>query len=300
MEAVHESKMTYASEIADPAHAVFHGGMRGKRPTADERAAAVRAFARMNGRGPEKGELVYRRVHEGFVPEGVDVARIPMKPFSHYAILDRKAVEVMRVPWSGPVGGGEFRADHGRTTDRLAFYYMHMAERYATRGNWSGYTYNWRSEMVSRAVEALWWRGLKFDETVLGKAGYANPHAYFTRIIHNAFLESLHKEKRALEAVQKEAHIQLQLTEARGEKVGLAMRAAMGEADRRLFGDGESGDAVYDPVVLEDDRPLLVGNQRADSLAEAARISGRSMGDLRAALLGTKPIEGMRVSYLDI
>jgi hypothetical protein len=52
---------------------------------------------------------------------------------------------------------------HGNMTKKLAHMFMKLCERYATRSNWRGYTYN--DEMRSQALLQLSQIGLQFDES---------------------------------------------------------------------------------------------------------------------------------------
>jgi hypothetical protein len=74
-------------------------------------------------------------------------------------------------------------------TNKLAHMFMKLCERYATRSNWRGYTYN--DEMRSQALLQLAQIGLQFDE-----AKSANPFAYYTAAITNSFTRVLNIEKR--------------------------------------------------------------------------------------------------------
>jgi len=66
---------------------------------------------------------------------------------------------------------------------------MKLCERYATRSNWRGYTYN--DEMRSQALLQLSYIGLKFDESKS-----QNPFAYYTAAVTNSFTRILNVEKR--------------------------------------------------------------------------------------------------------
>jgi ABC-type dipeptide/oligopeptide/nickel transport system ATPase subunit len=66
---------------------------------------------------------------------------------------------------------------------------MKLCERYATRSNWRGYTYN--DEMRSQALLQLSQIGLQFDESKS-----QNPFAYYTAAITNSFTRVLNIEKR--------------------------------------------------------------------------------------------------------
>ena len=74
-------------------------------------------------------------------------------------------------------------------TEKLALMFMKLCERYATKGNWRGYTYN--DEMRGQALLQLSTVGLQFNE-----AKSQNPFAYYTAIVNNAFTRVLNIEKR--------------------------------------------------------------------------------------------------------
>jgi len=67
--------------------------------------------------------------------------------------------------------------------------FMKLCERYATRANWRGYTYN--DEMQSQALMQLSQIGLQFDESKS-----ENPFAYYTAAITNSFTRILNIEKK--------------------------------------------------------------------------------------------------------
>jgi len=67
--------------------------------------------------------------------------------------------------------------------------YMKLCERYGTRSNWRGYTYN--DEMRSQALLQLAQIGLQFDESKS-----ENPFAYYTAAITNSFTRVLNLEKK--------------------------------------------------------------------------------------------------------
>ena len=91
--------------------------------------------------------------------------------------------------WKGSLSNGEFCREHGRMTNKLANMFMKLCERYATRSNWRGYTYN--DEMRSQALLQLAQIGLQFDESKS-----QNPFAYYTAAITNSFTRVLNIEKR--------------------------------------------------------------------------------------------------------
>lgn len=91
--------------------------------------------------------------------------------------------------WKGNPDTGHYCRDHGSMTNKLAHMFMKLCERYATRSNWRGYTYN--DEMRSQALLQLSQIGLQFDESKS-----QNPFAYYTAAITNSFTRVLNIEKR--------------------------------------------------------------------------------------------------------
>jgi hypothetical protein len=91
--------------------------------------------------------------------------------------------------WCGDLDHGSFSKDHGQMTRRLAEMFVKLCERYATRSNWRGYTYN--EEMKGQALLQLSQIGLQFDESKS-----SNPFAYFTATITNSFTRILNIEKK--------------------------------------------------------------------------------------------------------
>ena len=67
--------------------------------------------------------------------------------------------------------------------------FMKLCQRYGTRANWRGYTYN--DEMQSQALMQLSQIGLQFDENKS-----ENPFAYYTAAITNSFTRILNLEKK--------------------------------------------------------------------------------------------------------
>ncbi|CAB4133723.1 hypothetical protein UFOVP257_445 [uncultured Caudovirales phage] len=126
-----------------------------------------------------------------------DISTVPTKytkvnfpPFQHYKLDENgKPYRVGKSHWKGDVETGEFCKEHGTMTKKLAHMFMKLCERYATRSNWRGYTYN--DEMRSTALLQLSQIGLQFDESKS-----ENPFAYYTAAITNSFTRVLNIEKR--------------------------------------------------------------------------------------------------------
>jgi hypothetical protein len=111
-------------------------------------------------------------------------------PFQHFRLDENNvAVCVGKSHWEGGLENGAFSKTHGKTTNKLARMYMKLCERYGTRSNWRGYTYN--DEMRSQALLQLTQIGLQFDESKS-----ENPFAYYTAAITNSFTRVLNLEKK--------------------------------------------------------------------------------------------------------
>jgi hypothetical protein len=111
-------------------------------------------------------------------------------PFQHYKVDESNAPYLVgKSHWKGDLENGKFSKDHGAMTAKLAHMFIKLCERYATRSNWRGYTYN--DEMRSQALLQLSQIGLQFDE-----AKSQNPFAYYTAAITNSFTRVLNIEKR--------------------------------------------------------------------------------------------------------
>ena len=149
----------------------------------------------------DKSDLVFRVMMFDHVPMDDERKRNPkttadhhtkvnFPPFQHYRIDKKgKTVCVGKSHWVGGMNNGYFSADHGKMTNQLALMYMKLCERYGTRANWRGYTYN--DEMQSQALMQLSQIGLQFDESKSD-----NPFAYYTAAITNSFTRILNIEKK--------------------------------------------------------------------------------------------------------
>ena len=116
--------------------------------------------------------------------------RVNFPPFYQYRIDEAKVPYIVgKSHWRGDLETGEFSKDHGNMTRKLAMMFMKLCERYATRSNWRGYTYN--EEMRGQALLQLSQIGLQFDESKS-----QNPFAYYTAAITNSFTRILNIEKK--------------------------------------------------------------------------------------------------------
>ena len=149
----------------------------------------------------EKTDLVFRVMTFDHVPLDETRKRNPKStadkhvkvnfpPFQHYKIDKKgKLVCVGKSHWEGGMSNGSFKLDGGKITNELAKMFMKLCERYGTRANWRGYTYN--DEMQSQALMQLSQIGLQFDESKS-----ENPFAYYTAAITNSFTRILNIEKK--------------------------------------------------------------------------------------------------------
>lgn len=116
--------------------------------------------------------------------------KLNFPPFQHYRFNEQGELEVIgKSHWEGGMENGYFNLQHGKATNKLAMMWMKLCDRYATRGNVRGYTYN--DEMRGQAILQLTQIGLQFDESKSN-----NPFAYYTAAVTNSFVRVINIEKR--------------------------------------------------------------------------------------------------------
>lgn len=116
--------------------------------------------------------------------------KVNFPPFQHWKFNDEdELICVGKSHWKGSLEKGKFDKDAGQITNTLARMMIKLCERYATRGNVRGYTYN--DEMRGQAILQLTQVGLQFDESKSD-----NPFAYFTAAVTNSFVRVINIEKR--------------------------------------------------------------------------------------------------------
>jgi hypothetical protein len=116
--------------------------------------------------------------------------KVNFPPFQHWKFDENdNLICVGKSHWKGPLTSGKFSKDHGQMTNDLARMFIKLCERYATRGNVRGYTYN--DEMRGQAILQLTQIGLQFDESKSD-----NPFAYYTAAVTNSFVRIINIEKR--------------------------------------------------------------------------------------------------------
>jgi hypothetical protein len=148
-----------------------------------------------------KEELIFRIMTFDHIPEEPGRKKNPktvadtrvklnFPPFQHYKFNDDgELVIVGKSHWEGGMDNGHFSMKHARASNELARMWMKLCERYATRGNVRGYTYN--DEMRGQAILQLSQIGLQFDESKSN-----NPFAYYTAAVTNSFVRVINLEKR--------------------------------------------------------------------------------------------------------
>ena len=116
--------------------------------------------------------------------------KVNFPPFQHWKFDDNdNLILVGKSHWKGDLQTGTFNKEHGQMTNNLARMFIKLCERYATRGNVRGYTYN--DEMRGQAILQLTQIGLQFDESKSD-----NPFAYYTAAVTNSFVRIINIEKR--------------------------------------------------------------------------------------------------------
>jgi len=170
-----------------------------QRRTAGERVK--QAECEVDYRTITKEELIFRVMTFDHIPEEPGRKKNPktvadtrvklnFPPFQHYKFnSDGELVCVGKSHWEGGMENGNFSMKHGQATNKLALMWIKLCERYATRGNVRGYTYN--DEMRGQAILQLTQIGLQFDESKSN-----NPFAYYTAAVTNSFVRIINIEKR--------------------------------------------------------------------------------------------------------
>lgn len=148
-----------------------------------------------------KTDLIFRIMTYDHIPDEAGRKKNPKSeadkkvklnfpPYQHWKFNENdELVCVGKSHWVGGMDNGYFSKDHGKATNKLAMMWLKLVDRYATRGNVRGYTYN--DEMKGQAIVQLAQIGLQFDESKSN-----NPFAYYTAAVTNSFVRVINLEKR--------------------------------------------------------------------------------------------------------
>jgi hypothetical protein len=149
----------------------------------------------------KKEDLVFRVMTYDHIPNELGRKKNPKNAadskikvnfpaFQHWKYDEKEnLVCVGKSHWEGGMHNGKFTKEGGKPTAKLAMMWMKLCERYGTRGNVRGYTYN--DEMQGQAILQLTQIGLQFDESKSN-----NPFAYYTAAVTNSFVRIINIEKR--------------------------------------------------------------------------------------------------------
>jgi len=170
-----------------------------KRKTAGEKIKL--AECEVNYKKIDKKDLIFRVMTFDHIPEEIGRKKTPKSladtktklnfpAFQHFKFNENDELEcVGKSHWQGGLQNGFFDKNHGKVTNKLAHMWIKLCERYGTRGNVRGYTYN--DEMRGQAILQLTQIGLQFDESKS-----QNPFAYYTAAVTNSFVRVINLEKR--------------------------------------------------------------------------------------------------------
>lgn len=170
-----------------------------KRKAAGEKVK--QADCEINYKKIQKTDLVFRIMTYEHIPlnnirkknpktEADKREKVNFKPFQHWVFNDNdELVCVGKSHWKGDLLTGHFDKNAGKMTERLARMLLMMCERYGTRSNVRGYSYN--DEMRGQAILQLVSIGLQFDESKSD-----NPFAYLTSCVINSFVRIINIEKK--------------------------------------------------------------------------------------------------------
>jgi DNA-directed RNA polymerase specialized sigma24 family protein len=81
-------------------------------------------------------------------------------------------------------------SENGIQSERLGKMLLLLAKKYSEKGNFAGYTY--KDDMICEAVLTC----IKYMHNFNPNIENPNPFAYFSRIIHNSFLNYISKQKK--------------------------------------------------------------------------------------------------------
>lgn len=114
---------------------------------------------------------------------------MPFPPFQHFMFDNNGSLQcVGKSHWKNFKEGGEYSDTHGKITNNLGKAFLMLVERYSLKWNFRGYSY--LEELRGNAVIHLCTTGLRFNENKS-----QNPFAFYTQVVHHAFVRVLNIEK---------------------------------------------------------------------------------------------------------
>lgn len=200
---IHKSKSTYCSFV-DPSFHQYDGIISMDDDVSEHIDDAKKAKAKRLGIDEatiSKRDLIFRVMTYNHIPDEPGRKKNPktvadrkvklnFPPYQHWKFDENdNFVCVGKSHWDGDLNTGKFSLVHGHTTDKLAIMWMKLCDRYGTKGNVRGYTYN--DEMKGQAILQLAQIGLQFDESKS-----SNPFAYYTAAVTNSFVRIINIEKK--------------------------------------------------------------------------------------------------------
>jgi hypothetical protein len=200
---IHKSKSTYCS-FTDPSFHQYDGIISMDDEVSEHIDDAKKAKAKrlsIDEATISDRDLIFRVMTYNHIPDEPGRKKNPktvadhkvklnFPPFQHWKYDENDTfVCVGKSHWDGDLDKGTFSLVHGHTTDNLALMWMKLCDRYGTKGNVRGYTYN--DEMKGQAILQLAQIGLQFDESKS-----SNPFAYYTAAVTNSFVRIINIEKK--------------------------------------------------------------------------------------------------------
>ena len=228
----------------DPADGKFHGGILDPmNPTLEELETGWINFRNLEAREPEGiGEIVWRSATWRHIPKeeglraapsrGIPATGLPFGPFEHFRYVGFAKETVLLSNWIGPVEGGRYRGwkDAPPPSEELGGMIEKMVDRYATRGNWRGYTN--LDEMKAEARLSMVDSMLKFSPLKS-----SNPFALAGTAMKDAFLKILKRAKEGEWAFER-THGDMDVAED-GEGLDLIHGETWTETSDREFEEAE-------------------------------------------------------------
>lgn len=115
-----------------------------------------------------------------------------LKPKKIHYINNKKLQEEMLKYFQQCKEAKESNKQLPRANDYIGISIKHIATKYANKAKFFGYSNLWKEEMISDGIENC----IKYGLNNYNPEKYSNPFAYFTEVIHFAFLRRIKREKK--------------------------------------------------------------------------------------------------------